>query len=305
MTAVAEPGAMPDHAGISFLWLEITGKCQLECVHCYADSSPRGDHGAMRTEDWIRVIDEAASAGVRIVQFIGGEPTLHPDLPDLILHAQLRELAVEVYTNLVHVTDELWSVFARPGVSLATSYYSDEPEQHLAITRRPTYSRTKANIAKAVRRGIHIRAGVVDMGGAQRADGANDELVRLGVPSIGRDRLRQVGRGIRDAGESVTQLCGQCGQGVAAIGPDGSVWPCVFSRWLPVGNVLNTALSDILAGREANRVQAELRAEFDQRIVTMPCVPNMCDPQCGPSCSPACRPAGNCRPVGACSPDYR
>src|SRR6266516_3978239 len=25
-------------------------------------------------------------------------------------------------------------------------------------------------------------------------------------------------------------------QGDRAVGPDGSVWPCVFARWLPVGN---------------------------------------------------------------------
>ena len=27
---------------VSFVWLEITGRCQLECVHCYADFGPRG-----------------------------------------------------------------------------------------------------------------------------------------------------------------------------------------------------------------------------------------------------------------------
>lgn len=303
MTAILEPETTGDPE-VSFLWLEITGKCQLECVHCYADSSPTGNHGTMRVADWKRVIDQAASASVRMVQFIGGEPTLHPDLPDLIIHALNKDLAVEVYTNLVHVTEELWAVFRRPGVSLATSYYSDDPEQHQAITGRPTHARTTANIATAARRGIRVRAGVVDVGGEQRADQAHDDLVRLGVPSISRDRLRQVGRGIRDASQSVKQLCGQCGQGSAAVGPDGSVWPCVFSRWLPVGNVREQALRDILTSAEADRVRTELRAEFDQRPPVAPCVPNMCDPHCGPSCSPACRPAGNCRPVGACSPDY-
>jgi MoaA/NifB/PqqE/SkfB family radical SAM enzyme len=28
-------------AELSFVWLEITGKCQLECAHCYADSGPQ------------------------------------------------------------------------------------------------------------------------------------------------------------------------------------------------------------------------------------------------------------------------
>jgi hypothetical protein len=30
-----------------------------------------------------------------------------------------------VFSNLVHVTDDLWEVFSQPGISLATSYYSD------------------------------------------------------------------------------------------------------------------------------------------------------------------------------------
>jgi MoaA/NifB/PqqE/SkfB family radical SAM enzyme len=60
---------------IRFLWLEITGKCQLECVHCYADSGPDGDHGTMSTADWLHVLNQARELGIRAVQFIGGEPS--------------------------------------------------------------------------------------------------------------------------------------------------------------------------------------------------------------------------------------
>jgi MoaA/NifB/PqqE/SkfB family radical SAM enzyme len=65
---------------LSFMWMEITGRCQLGCTHCYADSGPRGTHGAMELADWQRVIGEAAELGVARIQFIGGEPTLHPSL---------------------------------------------------------------------------------------------------------------------------------------------------------------------------------------------------------------------------------
>ena len=90
---------------LRFLWLEITGRCQLRCRHCYSESGPDKGHGSMRTGDWRRVLDEAADLGVSDVQFIGGEPTLHPNLPELVLHALGRGLAVEVYSNLVRVTD--------------------------------------------------------------------------------------------------------------------------------------------------------------------------------------------------------
>nr|WP_256334475.1 SPASM domain-containing protein [Lentzea albidocapillata] len=117
------------------------------------------------------------------------------------------------------------------------------------------------------------------------------------------DRLRQVGRGVRDGGPDLGELCGQCGDCRVAIAPDGSVWPCVFSRWLSVGNVREESLADILTGSRMTETASVLATEFARRPLN-PCVPNMCDPQCGPSCSPACRPAGNCVPTGACAPNY-
>ncbi len=288
---------------ISFLWLEISGLCQLECRHCYASSSPAGTHGAMTRVDWLRVLDEAVAMRVGMVQFIGGEPTLHPDLPVLVDRALASGLEVEVFTNLVHVTNELWELFSRPGVSLATSYYSDDPIQHAAVTGRPTHARTKANVAEALRRGIPLRAGVIDLGGGQRVEQAQAELVELGVPAVGYDRLRQVGRGIRDQQASTAQLCGNCGDGVAAVSPDGQVWPCVFSRWLPIGNVLDDELAAILDSAAADEVRAELAFAFAERAPSAcrpDCAPknHPCNPDCQPSCNPHCQPT--CPP--RCSP---
>ncbi|MFE5847402.1 radical SAM protein [Streptomyces niveus] len=56
----------------TFAWLEITGLCNENCRHCYAGSSPQGDHGSMTVADWRRVVGELRGMGVRNVQFIGG-----------------------------------------------------------------------------------------------------------------------------------------------------------------------------------------------------------------------------------------
>ncbi|WP_245573967.1 radical SAM protein [Amycolatopsis nigrescens] len=289
---------------LRFAWLEITGKCQLSCEHCYADSSPAGSHGSLVVDDWLRVIDQLAGAGVRTVQFIGGEPILHPGLQKLLEHVLACGLQAEVFSNLVHVPSGLWPVFERAGVSLATSYYSDDPGEHAAITGRRSHARTVANISEAVRREIPIRVGVINVRDKQRSIPAQAELVALGVREIRTDRLRQVGRGVRDRQPAVSELCGRCASGVIAISPNGEVWPCVFSRWLPIGNVLDAELSAILSSAEADRVRDGLRAEFATRPGMAPCVPTMCDPGCGPSCSPACTPKGDCRPAGGCAPDY-
>ncbi len=314
------------HAQLRFLWLEITGKCQLECTHCYADSGPTGTHGKMTGPDWHRVIEDAARLGVDQVQFIGGEPTLHPDLPRLVDHALVHRMQVEVFSNLVHVPERLWNVFARPGVSLATSWYSDDPTEHAAITRRPSHPRTAANVAEAVRRGIPLRVGIIGVRDGQRVDRASEALTSLGVPAevIGYDDLRQVGRGVRDATPDVSQLCGGCADGVLAVSPSGEVWPCVFTRWMPVGNVLDTPLADILTGPATAGVRAELTVAFAERPCGPQCNPNCapqhctpkqpknpchpdcapkpCQPTCAPRCSPSCNP---CQPSKNCWPTHR
>lgn len=277
---------MGERSSVTFLWLEITGRCQLTCVHCYARSSPSGTHGSMTTADWERVIAEAAAEGVRTVQFIGGEPTLHPALAELIEHALAHTLAVEVFTNLVHVTAALWETFSRPGVSLATSYYSADPERHAAITGRPAHRRTRANIAKAVGAGIPLRAGIIDLRPEQRADRAVSELTDLGVPAIGYDRLRGLGRGARADQAPASQLCGQCGLDSAAVSPDGAVWPCVMARWMPVGNVQQHSLGEIfsaLPGARADLTKQGMRVTVDQTKNPGNCTP--------------CGPQGNCYPI--------
>lgn len=261
---------------LRFAWFEITGKCQLSCTHCYADSGPRGTEGVVRTSDWLRVIDDVASLGARSVQFIGGEPTLHPDLPSLVDRALGAGLAVEVFSNLVHIGPRLWDTFSRPGVRLATSYYSDTAAQHEAITgRRGSHARTRANIAEALERDIPVRAGVIDVSssnhiGQQRTRAAQADLVHLGVADVGVDHVRGVGRGA-NASPASDQLCGRCGHGAVAISSSGEVWPCVFARSIVLGNILDTDLPSILS-----------RVSLASLVPAGP----SCWPQGGGSCAP-------------------
>jgi hypothetical protein len=60
---------------LNLLWTEITGRCQLGCVHCSAGSGPLGTHGGMTTAEWFPVIEQASELCARDVQLIGGEPT--------------------------------------------------------------------------------------------------------------------------------------------------------------------------------------------------------------------------------------
>lgn len=263
----------------------------------------------MAIDDWRRVIDEGAALGVRMVQFIGGEPTLHPDLTRLIEHALGKHVEVEVFSNLLRVTPQLWDVFARRGVRLATSYYTDDADQHESVTqRRGSHARTTANIAEAVRRSIPIRVGLIDVMDAQRVEQARRLLADLGITDVDSDRLRQVGRGMRDQHHDVSQLCGACAHGKVAVASNGEVWPCVFARWMTLGNVRTAGLAEILASPVADNARRELDTVRPGFAKCNPDKPSKCDPdsRCDPSksgCSPHCPPTYHSHPK-RCWPYY-
>jgi MoaA/NifB/PqqE/SkfB family radical SAM enzyme len=209
-----------------FAWLEITGFCNLNCRHCYADSSPQGDHGSMTDVDWFRVLDELAGLGVRDVQFNGGEPTLHPSLPAFVRHARSYAMRVEVFSNMTHIKADVWAALRTPGVRLAFSYYSDDASDHDEVTEtRGSHARTRANIAKARELGIEMRAGVINDLQGQRGDHAGHELLHLGIRDVRTDGIRPFGRGAQGATPKVERLCGRCGRGKLAVLPDGSCGP--------------------------------------------------------------------------------
>lgn len=294
------------------LWAELAMECQLECLHCYAGSGPKKGFGTMTGDDWERVIREAASLGTQHVTFIGGEPTMSPQLPRLVNLALELGMTVEVYSNLVRVTPLLWELFSQPGVSLAASWYTSDREKHKIITGgHDTWRQTRANFQEAVRRGIPIRAGVVDgIVEGQDVEAAQEEMRTMGVTCDGADFLREFGRGTNP---DPSQACGNCGDGRAAVLPDGTLSPCPLTRWMTAGSVHESALSDLMPVIAEESMAIPARKERAARRALQACSPDFCSPnQCVPSmgeCNPQCSPAGSCIPqhaaseLPACEPD--
>ncbi len=303
---------------LSFLWLEITAKCNLTCSHCYAESGPQVElYGNMTHGDWTSVLDEAAELGCRSVQFIGGEPTMHPRLHDLVDHANHRGFEfIEVYTNATRLGTKLLGCFQRSGVHVATSFYSDDPVVHEQITQgKGSWQRTVSGIESVLAAGLSIRVGVIETErNAGHGPRAIEFLKTLGVHNIGMDRERGVGRGqlvrLGGEGERYDELCGECWKGKLCVTSSGDVFPCVFSRATRLGDV-KAGLLGILQAAKLTDFRRKVRAMHecgDPKVPTPfgqtcePCSPGGCSP-CSPGgCSP-CSPGG-CSPCspGGCSP---
>ena len=102
------------------VWLELTRKCNLTCLHCYIEGGEAREN-EMPASEFYRLIDEFADMGVWAIAFTGGEPTLHPEFVDLVRHARRRNLLVGVATNGMFLTPAVLEALPREGVIISVS----------------------------------------------------------------------------------------------------------------------------------------------------------------------------------------
>ena len=291
----------PSGVRLDLIWLELTGRCNLECVHCYADAGPgRPLDEGMQLRDWQRALSDAALLGCRRVQFIGGEPTLHPGLPTLIEQAhQLGFEQICVFTNGMHLSETHKELFRRYQVQLAVSVYGSRAEVHDSITQhRGSFAKTERTLRWAVKAGIPVHGAIIGLPQNDHDLAENEQrLSATGLVSVGVDRIRRVGRGA-DASppqSPMGELCGRCGLDRLCISATGEIFPCVFARFVSLGHATKDSLASALLGSR--------RAAFRQALATpardlcqpdvppIPCQPDVPPIPCQPEVPPIpCQP---------------
>ena len=95
----------------------VTRRCNLHCMHCYADSHDREYPGELTTHEGIALLDDLASFGAPTVLFSGGEPLLRPDLFALVEHARERGLRCVLSTNGTLIDEEATQRITSAGFS--------------------------------------------------------------------------------------------------------------------------------------------------------------------------------------------
>jgi len=67
------------------VYLHVTHRCGHACRHCY-NRDRSAEPGELSSAQWMDVIDQCAALGASGFVFLGGDPLLRPDLPELIAH---------------------------------------------------------------------------------------------------------------------------------------------------------------------------------------------------------------------------
>ena len=77
----------------------VTRRCNLRCVHCYAHARDEVFADEMTTAEGRALIDDLAAFGAPVLLFSGGEPLVRPDLPELAAYAVSKGMRAVISTN--------------------------------------------------------------------------------------------------------------------------------------------------------------------------------------------------------------
>lgn len=145
---------------LSSLDIELTERCNNDCIHCCINL-PAGDRVArgreMTTVQVKEILTEATELGCMYVRFTGGEPLLRPDFAELYLYARHLGLKVLIFTNAILIDRELADIFARvvPLARTEISVYGMHEESYEAVTRRPgSFARFRRGIDLLLERNV-------------------------------------------------------------------------------------------------------------------------------------------------------
>ena len=129
--------------------------CNQKCVHCYAAGQIQAQQEELSTADWMKIIDRCRLAGIPQLTFTGGEPTLRPDLVELVEHA--KWFVTRLNTNGILLTGELCSRLRAASLdSIQITFYSAEKEIHNQLVGADRYEATLAGLDNALEAGLSV-----------------------------------------------------------------------------------------------------------------------------------------------------
>jgi len=144
-------------APFQVVW-NITRACNLKCLHCYENAGVKSPD-ELTTEEALRGIDILADACVLILAFSGGEPTIRPDILQLVKHSSDRGIFTAVATNAVLFSSrKKVEEFKRAGLKFAQiSLDGLNPQTHDNFRGVPgTFEKTVRGIKNCVAEGLFV-----------------------------------------------------------------------------------------------------------------------------------------------------
>ncbi len=158
--AAEETCRRPDPEGngrITGLYMEVTGRCNLECVHCYSASGDSRATSELSTKQIAGVMKEALNAGASSITISGGEPFLRADIAELLAYGNSLGLDMGVVTNATLVTRRVAHLLDELGVSIQVSIDGSTDVIHDRIRGAGSFTAVRRGLDELLQRGLANR----------------------------------------------------------------------------------------------------------------------------------------------------
>lgn len=251
---------------IDFVWIEITAKCNLKCIHCYDESSELATN-IMSLKDFCHIIDEIKEYGINKLQIIGGEPFILGEKIFKYLNYCLGKFDyIEIFTNGTLIKDSWFKYFNKNNIRISLSVYSYNENEHNKITQNAqSFKKTNSTIRKLKENNIKYKVKNVIMANLNQ-DKKNTDLYTLNPE---KDIVRMVGRANFKLLDKkliqkklitkeklsftlnknfVTKIISghNCFSKRLYFASNLRVYPCVMERRISHGNLKNNSLKEII-----------------------------------------------------------
>lgn len=186
--------------------LAITYRCNNNCSHCY-NARPRS-MPSLPLEDWKRVIERVWDLRIPHIVFTGGEPTLHPNLPEMVAYAESLGVITGLNTNGRKLADPSFlDSLVKAGLDhVQITLESHDPDIHDRMVAVPgAWEETVAGIRNVMKSRLYIMTNTTLLThNSPMIEETLYFLGELGIPTVGLNALiysgkgKEVGTGLRE-----------------------------------------------------------------------------------------------------------
>jgi radical SAM protein with 4Fe4S-binding SPASM domain len=171
-----------DEGKVFIVQIESTIACLQSCLYCYRGSKPDSPHG-LSSEKIIELLQSAAGMGVRMIDWLGGDPLLRWDWEDLCNKATELGMINNIWTSGIPLSDPdvaKRAVAATPGGFISVHLDTLDPELYMCLHESASYSSNVENI-------LTILKGVKNCLKAGKDPGAMVNSIAFTKPLAGND----------------------------------------------------------------------------------------------------------------------
>lgn len=187
----------------STVFWDITGECNLRCVHCY-NLEGKQQENELSTEEIKRALEEMSAFGVRGLSFSGGEPFLRKDMLEIVHHAsKLGFDSVGVSTNGILLDRDIVRQLTAVNLNVQVSIDGDEAQLHdMARGVKGAFEGAVRGIKLLLEEGVNLSVcTTASKWNVERIPNIIQRMENLGVKNYRVQGIVPMGRGKMNAGD--------------------------------------------------------------------------------------------------------